>query len=202
MWFLGWFKKSDNAQDSDETLMLRFQKGDQRAFATLYDRYDRRLRGYVASLGAARPDDVVQDAFTKVIHKAHTFRGDSKFKTWLFSIARNTARDAARRAKIRSAASLDQPIAPGGTTALIDRVATERPKDDPDRGARDQRLAQALSLALEALPSDQRDVFTLRQFSGMSFKEVAATVGCNENTAKSRMRYALESLREALKDHR
>ena len=71
MWFLGWFKKSDNAQDSDETLMLRFQKGDQRAFATLYDRYDRRLRGYVASLGAARPDDVVQDAFTKVIHKAH-----------------------------------------------------------------------------------------------------------------------------------
>ncbi|HAN30773.1 MAG TPA: RNA polymerase subunit sigma [Myxococcales bacterium] len=202
MWFLGWLNKSDPAQDSDETLMLRFQQGQSQALETLYERYSRRLRGYVASLGGARPDDLVQDTFAKVIQKASSFRGDSSFKTWLFVIARNTARDAARRAKIRRTASLDQPLDADSGYALIDQVATSSPHHDPERSAHDATMAAALKVALAALPEDQREVFALRQFSGLSFKEVAAAVGCNENTAKSRMRYALESLRSALQEFR
>jgi RNA polymerase sigma-70 factor (ECF subfamily) len=75
-------------------------------------------------------------------------------------------------------------------------VAAEGP--GPDRGAESARLRPLLQAALLSLPVEQREVFILREQAGVPFKEIAEVVGVNENTVKSRMRYALEGMRKAL----
>jgi RNA polymerase sigma-70 factor (ECF subfamily) len=69
---------------------------------------------------------------------------------------------------------------------------------DPARGAESARMRPLLQQALLALPAEQREVFVLREQAGLPFREIAEMVGVNENTVKSRMRYALEGLRKAL----
>lgn len=198
MWF--WIFGGREEQ-SDEALMKRFQEGDSGALGALYDRYADRLRAFAYRQGARRPDDVVQDAFMRVVRKGDSFKGNARFKTWLFSITRNLCIDAARRDSFRQMPKLEDPIGREGAMTRGDTIANPSPASDALRAAQDTQFRATLETALAALPSDQRDVFLLRQSSGLSFAEVAEIVGCKENTAKSRMRYALQSLRAALKEH-
>lgn len=185
---------------SDEALMARFQQGDAQALGTLYDRYADRLKAYAYRQGAKRPDDVVQDAFMRIVRNGSSFKGNAKFKTWLFSITRNLCIDAARRDSFREMPKLEDPIGREGGMTRGDTIANPSPQADASRAAQDAQFRVALKDALAALPDDQRQVFLLRQHSGMAFAEIAEVVGCKENTAKSRMRYALVQLREALRD--
>ena len=202
MWF--WAIRTTNKEDqSDEELMARYQGGDTQALGVLYDRYAHRLKAFAYRKGAKRPDEVVQDAFMRVVRNGESFKGNARFKTWLFSIVRNLTIDASRRDKFRNMPSLDAPIRGGdGTMTLGDKVASQVPHADAERAVTDRRFKAAFEVALAALPEDQREVFLLRQYSGLAFKEIGETVGCKENTAKSRMRYALLGLREALAAYR
>jgi RNA polymerase sigma-70 factor (ECF subfamily) len=74
------------------------------------------------------------------------------------------------------------------------------PKERTEAQAADLELRAVLETAIGRLPEEQREVFTLREMGGLSFQEIAEVVGCNENTVKSRMRYALERLHAALRD--
>ena len=124
---------------------------------------------------------------------------NSKFTTWLYTIARNLCIDAARKASYRQHARLDQPLSKsdeGGAT-LGDKVADKRPGQDKE--TRDKRFRAALEDALEKLPEDQREVFEMREFQGLKFREIAVILKIPENTVKSRMRYALGGLRTSLK---
>ena len=198
MWFWIFPKREEQ---SDEALMARFQEGDAQALGTLYDRYADRLKAYAYRQGAKRPDDVVQDAFMRVVRNGSSFKGNAKFKTWLFSITRNLCIDASRRDKFREMPKLEDPIGREGAMTRGDTIANPAPQANSLRAAQDNQFKQALETALAAMPEEQRAVFMLRQYSGMAFAEIAEVVGCKENTAKSRMRYALQALREALKDH-
>ncbi len=181
--------------------MSRYQAGEVQALGVLYDRYARRLQAFAWKQGARRPEDVVQDAFMRVVRNGSSFKGRAKFKTWLFSIARNLCIDASRRDKFRIMPSLDQPVRDPDSPTLGDRIADKAPTGDASRGAEASEFRVALQAALAALPEEQREVFVLRQSSGMAFAEIAEVTGCKENTVKSRMRYALQSLRAALADH-
>ena len=72
------------------------------------------------------------------------------------------------------------------------------PGIDPERGAASARIRPLLQKALLSLPAEQREVFILREQAGVPFREIAEMIGVNENTVKSRMRYALEALRKTL----
>lgn len=183
---------------SDEALYDRFVDGDPKALGVLYDRHSRALKAFAMQQGAARPDDVVQDAFLRVVRNAQAFKGQSKFKTWLYTIARNLCIDASRRDRFRNGPSLDAPMAGDDSPTLGERVATDMVGSDASRNTADSQFRGAYEEAMAKLPSEQREVFSLREISGLSFAEIAEATGTNENTVKSRMRYALKALRDAL----
>lgn len=180
--------------------MARYQAGDAAAFRVLVERWSHRIFAfsfrYVRDEEAAR--DVMQEAFLRVVRNAGSFRAESRFSTWLFTIARNLCVDRQRRMKHRRTASLDAPLraddADGAT--MLDRVADDAPL--ADRRADDHRFSARLEVALASLPIEQREVFLLRELEGVKFREIADLIGIPENTVKSRMRYALEGLRKAL----
>ncbi len=198
MWF--WIFASDDDQ-TDEELMARFQAGESKALGVLYDRYAQRLKAFAWKQGAKRPEDVVQDAFMRVVKKGGTFAGNARFKTWLFSITRNLCIDASRRDRFREMPKLEDPVGREGAMTRGDTIANPAPEMDAERTAASSQFKAALEVALAKLPDDQREVFVLRQYSSMPFAEIATVVGCGENTAKSRMRYALKALRAALQEH-
>src|SRR6185369_16698777 len=100
------------------------------------------------------------------------------------------------------AASLDAPIdeSDEGSSTLLDRVADQ--KGTVDRAVIGKQLGERIQRAVDTLAEEQREVFVLREVLDLPFKEIATIVGCPENTVKSRMRYALEKLREALEEYR
>jgi RNA polymerase sigma-70 factor (ECF subfamily) len=142
-----------------------------------------------------RAEDLAQETFLRIVKGAQAWEQRARFQTWLFTIARNLCVDQSRRDRFRRADSLDQ-AGPDDEPAMVDSVPGH--EIDPARGAESARLRPVLQQALLSLPAEQREVFILREQAGVPFKEIAAMVGVNENTVKSRMRYALEGLRKAL----
>ena len=192
--------------DSDESLMLRYRDGDVRAFELLVTRHRKALFNFILRFvrDTAQAEDVTQETFLRLVKGADAYERQAKFTTWLYTIARNLCVDASRRGKHRRAASLDAPITShgdeDGSATLLDLVADGGAA--VDRQAQSRELAVRLRQAIEALPDEQREIFLLREVADLQFNEIANVVGCPENTVKSRMRYALEKLREALEEYR
>ena len=187
--------------DSDESLMLAFRDGDVRAFEVLVTRHRRPIYNFILRFvrDRAHAEDILQETLLRVVKSADGYERQAKFTTWIYTIARNLCVDASRRGKHRNAASLDAPIGESGRT-MIDLV--------PDTGASVDRqaigheLQKRIQAAIAELPEDQRQIFLLREVADLQFNEIANIVGCSENTVKSRMRYALEKLRQALDEYR
>jgi RNA polymerase sigma-70 factor (ECF subfamily) len=178
------------ADESDERLMLRFQGGDARAFEVLVRRHRTPLFSFLLRLTGdrGRAEDLCQETFLKVVRASEAWEPRARFQTWLYAIARNQAVDEARRQAFRRAEPLD------GARAA-DAASDDPPPDGVAEGA---LLRPKLEAALAALPEEQREVFLLREYAGLRFPEIAEVTGVPENTVKSRMRYALEALRERL----
>lgn len=177
--------------------MAEFQQGSLLAFETLYGRYKAPVFAFLCRLCANRDlaEELQQETFLRVVRSKASYRFGAKFATWLYSIARNQVVDAKRREKYRKHTSLDQSVRESGT-ALLDRIAGDGPS--PDRDSIAKALQQDLEKAMAALPEDQREVFVLREYSGLKFQEIAEVTGAKEGTVKSRMRYAVEAMQSSL----
>lgn len=182
--------------------MQLFQNGDARAFEILLGRYERKIFNYCYRYVRSRElaNDLTQETFLRVVKHAKRYSPKAKFTTWLYTIARNQSIDALRRAKHRRHPSLDQPRRgdPEGRT-LGEKVAGQSPEGFSTTDAGEIR--ERVEVAIGALSDEQREVFVMREFQRMPFKEIARVVGVSEGTIKSRMRYALENLRLALADY-
>lgn len=195
-----------SAEVTDEALMMRFQSGDRMALRELVVRHKTRIYNFVLRQVKQRSlaEDLTQDVFVRVVQGATTFKHEARFATWLYAIARNLCIDHARRSNPRRAISLDAPIGRdvevGGPT-LGDQVADPSPNASVERSAVSSDIGVRVHRAVERLPAEQREVFLLRQIGRLSFREIADVTGTSENTVKSRMRYALERLQEALADY-
>jgi RNA polymerase sigma-70 factor (ECF subfamily) len=184
-------------EKTDEELLAEFQQGDATAFERLLRRHRRPLYTFfVRMLGdRARAEDLAQETFLRIVKGSAAWEHRARFQTWLYTIARNLCVDAARRDRFRRAESLDVEEGEEGRP-MVDGVPSDDPS--PDRSAASAQLRPILQRALLSLPAEQREVFVLREQAGIAFKEIAELVGVNENTVKSRMRYALVALRKAL----
>ena len=183
-------------QTGDPELLRQFLAGDQAAFARLYDRHDRAcfdfIRRMLASADTAAAEDLHQEVWLAVARSGASFdAAQSRFGTWLFTIARNKVMDHFRRASTapRLAESLDEDLQgewPDG------------PEISPEHIAHNRQLGAALLREVQALPQAQRETFVLFAQQELSLEEVARVCGVGLETAKSRLRYARGTLRQQL----
>ena len=189
--------------DSDESLMLRYRDGDVRAFELLVTRHRKALFNFILRFvrDTAQAEDVTQETFLRLVKGADAYERQAKFTTWLYTIARNLCVDQTRRRKHRKHASLDAPMDSSEESGtLMDVVpGTEMASD---RQTVNKQLHEQMQRAIGALSEEQREVFLMREFLDMPFKQIADVVGVPENTVKSRMRYALEKLRLELDEYK
>ncbi len=188
---------------TDEMLMVRYQRGEAAAFAELVRRHSRAVYNFVLRQlrDTNLSEDVTQEVFLRVVQRASEFKHEARFSTWLYSITRNLCVDHLRRLSHRKHASLDAPRgADPEASPLIEQIADTHPRASAERTAQASQMQTSLLEALYALPDDQREVFLLREIANLPFKEIAEITDTPENTVKSRMRYALDRLRETLRD--
>lgn len=180
----------------DATLMLRYRKGDVRAFETLYKRHKGALYRYLQRLcrNPEMANDLFQEVWSKVIASRERYEVRAKFTTFLFHIAHNCAVDQFRRAG-RPQEKLAQDV-----DALADQLAGPS-HENPDAALSESQLRADFKRALDELPAEQRDVFLLYEETGLGLEEIGRVTGVAMETAKSRLRYALGKLRGALRQH-
>lgn len=190
---------------SDQKLMLRYaEHGDVDAFEVLVSRHEKPVLNFILKRCRQRQvaEDLLQETFERVVRSADTYEPEAKFTTWLYTIARNLCIDRARKQEGSTEVSIDQPIGDDpDDDAFVDRMADEEASSasvEHDRRTFRRKLEQAL----DELPEKQREVFVLREFSGLKYREVADVVDAAVPTVKSRMRYALKTLRGHLSEYR
>ncbi len=176
----------------DSALMLRYQDGDTAAFETLYRRHNDALYRYLLRLcrHPATAEDLFQDVWGKIIKARANYRPTAKFTTFLYRVAHNCFIDHVRRNK-RHANNTD-----------LDPEVHADPAELPDTLVERSLAKERLALALRDLPEDQRDAFLLHEEAGLSIDEIASVTGSNRETAKSRLRYAVNKLRDAIEEPR
>ncbi len=186
----------------DETLMLRYQEGDRSAFAQLVRRHQTAL--YNFALRQVRTpqvaEDIVQEAFVRVVQNATEFKHEARFTTWIYTITRNLCIDHLRKRALRKHPSLDESRGEDGDGPTLGEQTAD-PKASVEREATGSELKERIVQAVDTLPDEQREVFLMREVANLPFKEIAEITGVPENTVKSRMRYALERLQEALSEY-
>ena len=142
--------------------------------------------------------DLSQEVFLRVFRTIHRFRGQSSLRTWIYRIAVNQARNRHRFWRRRHRAdqvSLDQHIEAHG-----DFVSAG--ESTPDRVLAQKELAERLQHALDHLPFDQRTAIVLREVDGLSYEEIAFSLGVAVGTVKSRLTRARQALRQELREAR
>jgi RNA polymerase sigma-70 factor (ECF subfamily) len=193
---------SSRTETTDEALMIRFQTGERSAFALLVKRYQGPLYNFALRhlRSTSTAEEVVQDAFMRLVQNAADFKHEARFSTWMFTIVRNLCIDQLRKRALRKHPSLDEAkrADEGDGPTLGEQTADK--KADVERGAVSTQIRERVLAAVDELPDEQREVFLMREVSNLPFKEIAAIVGIPENTVKSRMRYALERLQAALSE--
>ena len=192
-----------STDDADEDLMVQYQRGEVRAFEVLLTRHRKPVYNFILRFVGDKEtaEDLLQEAFMRVIKGAEAYKRQAKFTTWLYTIARNLCVDQTRRRKHRKHASLDAPIdVSDDSGTLLDVIPSNEMASDRKSG--NKQLHQTMQRAIEALSEEQREVFLMREFLDMPFKQIADVVGVPENTVKSRMRYALEKLRLELDEYK
>jgi len=183
--------------EEDADLLRAHGAGDPRAFARLYDRYDRPCFQFIRrTLGAAHADaaeDVHQETWVSIAKNAAAFDArKAAFPAWLFTIARHKVWDHFRRQKVAVLASA------GDEEAMMAPDLGPTPLEQVES----RELAQKLVSAVEALPLAQRETFVMFAHAGLSLDEIAHATGVGVETAKSRLRYARATLRQALAGER
>jgi RNA polymerase sigma-70 factor (ECF subfamily) len=185
---------------SDEVLMLRYKDGDLNAFEILIEKHQQPLYAFVYKFcnDYQLAQDLVQEVFLRLIRSAKKYEPRAKFTTYMYTLAHNVCIDQLRRKKKRPNVSLSTPLDGEDGLTIEDTMKDER--SNPDKDFHQKSFEKALHAAVEELPPDQREVFLLREQQNLPFEEIARVTGCLPSTAKSRMRYALQSIREKLQN--
>ncbi len=183
----------------DQRLVERAVQGDQKAFRTLVEKYQRRV--HTIAYGIVRnPDtalDITQDAFVKIHRNLATFKGDSSFYTWVYRIVLNLCIDRKRREARASEVDYDDAIAHGdGFTSAPTLASTGI--DNPAQAAHRKELVEHMDHALGTLSDEHRTILLLREVDGLSYEELADVLNVPKGTVMSRLFHARKNFQKSL----
>src|SRR5579885_1656192 len=181
---------------SDEQLLACSAAGNRLALDELFRRYRGAAYRVAYRLLGNEPDalDAVQEGFVKALPHLHGFQGRSSFKTWLLRVVSNAALDLGRQRGRREVLSLE--AAEAGDSSPPQLITA----DDAARGLERSDLRHLLDQALATLSEVQRQTFVLHADAGLSYREVAETLGISIGTVMSRLFYARQKLRAYLSE--
>jgi RNA polymerase sigma-70 factor (ECF subfamily) len=169
---------------SDEELMMQYQAGDTAAFDTLYEKYRGDVyRFLLRQFDTATAEELYQDVWIKLIQARSRYQPSASFRTWMYTITHNHVADYYRKHRVAA------------ITDSIEGIETRA----PERIAQDQQILAVLHAGIRQLPEVQREVFLLKEETGLSLDEIAEVMGASKESTKSRLRYAAARLREHLK---
>jgi RNA polymerase sigma-70 factor (ECF subfamily) len=187
---------SSTANDEGQ-LVAQAKAGDVQAFTDLVNRYERKIYRLAKHITQNDEDaeDVLQDAFLKAYEHLDSFKGDSKFYTWIVRIAVNEALMRLRKRRSDRTVPLDEPVDTGEEMVTREIAVWE---DNPEQRYSREEMHDILEQAVENLKPDFRTVFVLRDIEELSTEETAETLGISIPAVKSRLLRARLALREKL----
>src|ERR1700680_3655165 len=179
--------------DSQINLVKRAQRGDEQAFATLFQLHKKRVYSVclLMTKDVAEAEDLTQEAFLQVFRSVSSFRGDAAFSTWLYRVAVNTVLMKLRRRKLPPLLSLDEPV-----NSESPSLRRDFGKSDPHLSGAVDRIA--LRRALQELPEGCRKIFALHEVEGYQHHEIAQLLHCSIGNSKSQLHKAKLKMRDLL----
>jgi len=188
--------EQDSQKVTDEALMLAYAKGDASAFEQLYSRHKQVIFHYFTKQcsSIAIAEELCHDTWLKLINARCTYTVAAKFRTYLFTIARNTLIDHSQKKSTTQEASnianeYDENSETDKSTLAV---------NDKMLNTENIQLSEALAQNIAALPTKQREVFLLKQESGFTIEQIAEITTQQKEQVKSSWRYALQRLRKGL----
>jgi RNA polymerase sigma-70 factor (ECF subfamily) len=185
----------------DAALVRQFNGGDESAFGEIMRRH--RSRIFAAAMGLLHnhsdAEEITQDTFVRAHRGFSSFRGDSSVATWLHRIAVNLARNRYWyffRRRRHATLSLDASVGVEGDDRFSDLLSAADP--DPSQEASRNEFVTAVEACMERLEAGHRRILTMRTVLDQSYEEIAAELGINVGTVKSRIARARERLRNCL----
>lgn len=144
------------------------------------EHYEAVFRFCVRCIGSRHAEDATQECFLIAMRRWHEYRGLSQVRTWLFGIARNVCRNLARDPdNLYSSLEIWQEVAPSREDAIIDRLL--------------------LREVLAGLSLEHREVIVLHELERLNYSQIAELLGIPEGTVKSRVHYAFQNLKRAVR---
>jgi len=175
----------------ERLLVLRCQTGDEAAFTEIVARYTPRLRVYLRQMlggdgRGADADDALQDVWLDCLRAVGRLHDTGAFAAWLYRIARDRAYRVLRRRGVLAMSPMED----------ANEVVADA--DAEDDALVNGEAAALVNASLDRLPHEQREVLLLRFIEEMSYEQIAASVGCNVGTVRSRLHYAKRALRREI----
>ena len=184
-------------QIEDSVLVRDYISGDEKSLEVLINRHNQRITSFIYSKVLDRDitEDIFQDTFIKVIRtlKRGTYSEEGKFLPWVMRIAHNLIIDHFRK-------SSRMPMYDGSDSFNVFSVMGDEKLNAENQIIKNQ-IDSDLTLLIEELPTDQKEVLFMRIYKDMSFKEISENTGVSINTALGRMRYALINLRKIINEN-
>lgn len=178
-------------------LIEKVKNGSRSAFEELVKLHEKNVYNLALKLLRNREDalDAAQDAFLKAWIGLKSFRGDSKFSAWLYRLTYNTCLDIIRKSKKGEIISL--------TSENEDETDFEirDDKPTPEEYAEKQEMRETVREAVSSLHEEYRQIIIMREFTGLSYSEIAVMTGLNEGTVKSRISRGRQKLAEILRQN-
>jgi RNA polymerase sigma-70 factor (ECF subfamily) len=192
-------EKGSGLPSSDEILVAKCQKGDKQAFELLIKKYQRRIFHLIYRLtqDPAVVETIAQEVFLKAYRSISSFRGSSRFYTWLYRIAVNTS-----LSHIKKEAALESRERTVEYDLQASNLQAESMKpEDPEELFLRKEFFKHLLDSLRRLPEELRTALVLREFSGMNYEEIAEVMQIPLGTVRSRIFRGRARLREMLEPY-
>ena len=182
----------------EELLVKRAKSGDDRAFSEIVRTYQGSVYNTALYIAENRDDalDISQEVFLKLWRTLKNFRGESSLKTWIAKITRTCAIDYVRARNQKTTV----PLVYEGDEEIPIEIPDEDVSSSPQKSYEREETANEVRRAVNSLPPPIKEAILLREFQGLSYAEIADTMGISEGTVKSRISRGREQIKKILND--